>query len=230
MSNASLASLVSNLHLDKRKTLNVIVLSMAVLTVCFFICACVVSSNANAGFNVVLTAIIYVVYVALLAAIFNKKRSVDGGQDASMAIEPMVGGVLIGVTTMMCFLSLMTAIYWGEMSGCDSDTDDVTGYSCYSASGMAAVSWFASFLLIAQACMLAALVLWKEDLLFGDNGYDNFDASGDGTAYNSAAYAYDGATFGTGGMADGMSGGGGGGAFTGAGNGDLGGAPQQADL
>ena len=42
---------------------------------------------------------------------------VDGGQDASMAIEPMVGGVLIGVTTMMCFLSLMTAIYWGEMSG-----------------------------------------------------------------------------------------------------------------
>ena len=42
---------------------------------------------------------------------------VDGGQDASMAIEPMVGGILIGMTTMMCFLSLMTAIYWGEMSG-----------------------------------------------------------------------------------------------------------------
>lgn len=43
---------------------------------------------------------------------------VDGAADAAMAIDPMVGGLLIGVTTMMCFLSLMTAIYWGEMSGC----------------------------------------------------------------------------------------------------------------
>lgn len=47
------------------------------LTVAFFIFACVVSSNANAGFNVVLTAIIYVAYVGLLAAVFNKKRSVS---------------------------------------------------------------------------------------------------------------------------------------------------------
>lgn len=53
---------------------------------------------------------------------------------------------------------------------CESDTDDVSGYSCYSASGMAAVSWFASLLLIAQAGMLSALILWKDDLLFGDTG------------------------------------------------------------
>lgn len=43
----------------------------------FFIFACVVSSNANAGFNVILTAMIYVAYVGLLAAVFNKKRSVS---------------------------------------------------------------------------------------------------------------------------------------------------------
>lgn len=47
------------------------------MTLCFFICACIVSSNANAGFNVVLTAIIYVAYVGLLAATFNKKRTVS---------------------------------------------------------------------------------------------------------------------------------------------------------
>lgn len=49
------------------------------MTGCFFICACVVSSNANAGFNVILTAIAYVFYVTLLAAVFNKKRAVRGG-------------------------------------------------------------------------------------------------------------------------------------------------------
>ena len=38
-----------------------------------------VSGNANAGFNVVLTGIIYVVYVGMLGAVFNKKRSVSQG-------------------------------------------------------------------------------------------------------------------------------------------------------
>ncbi|CAM9790647.1 unnamed protein product, partial [Ascophyllum nodosum] len=192
---------------------------LKLFTLCFFICACVVSGNANAGFNVVLTGIIYVVYVGMLGAVFNKKRSVDGAADAAMAIEPMVGGLLIGMTTMMCFLSLMTAIYWGEMSGCEDTDDDVTGYSCISASGMAAVSWFASLLLVAQAAMLVVLILWKDDIFFVEGGYDNFDAQEDRAAYSSSAYAYDGATFGTGGMGDG-----------GLGGGDVGPAPQQADL
>lgn len=48
---------------------------------------------------------------------------------------------------------------------CETGTD-VTGYSCISSSGMAAVAWFASFLLISEACLLAALVLWKDDLFF----------------------------------------------------------------
>lgn len=48
--------------------------------------------------------------------------------------------------------------------------------------------------------------------------YDNFDAQEDRGAYNSSAYAYDGATFGTGGM-------GGGGMDE-----DGRGVPQEADL
>lgn len=44
---------------------------------CFFICACVVADNANAGFNVVLTAFLYIAYVALLGYVFNKKRAVS---------------------------------------------------------------------------------------------------------------------------------------------------------
>lgn len=58
--------------------------TLKVMTLSFFICACVISGNANAGFNVVLTAIIYVIYVGILAAVFNKKRSVRGdrGQES----------------------------------------------------------------------------------------------------------------------------------------------------
>lgn len=55
-------------------------------------------------------------------------------------------------------------------SRCEDDTDDVEGYSCYSAWGMAAVAWFASFLLIAEGLTLAALILWKEDIFFVDGG------------------------------------------------------------
>lgn len=54
--------------------------------------------------------------------------------------------------------------------------------------------------------------------------YDNFDAQEDRGAYSASAYAYDGATFGTGGMGGGLGGGMGGG-----GNGN-GAGPQQADL
>lgn len=56
------------------------------------------------------------------------------------------------------------------MSRCEDDTDDVDGYSCYSAWGMAAVAWFASFLLIAEGLTLAALISWKEDIFFVDGG------------------------------------------------------------
>lgn len=54
-------------------------------------------------------------------------------------------------------------------SRCEDDTDDVEGYSCYSAFTMAAVSWFASLLLVAECLTLAALILWKEDI-FVDAG------------------------------------------------------------
>lgn len=56
------------------------------------------------------------------------------------------------------------------MDRCEDDTDDVDGYSCYNSFGMAAVAWFASFLLISEAVTLAALILWKEDIFFVDGG------------------------------------------------------------
>lgn len=52
---------------------------------------------------------------------------------------------------------------------CESGTD-ITGYSCDYASGMVAVAWFASFLLIAEVALLAALVFWKDDLFFVEGG------------------------------------------------------------
>lgn len=59
--------------------------------------------------------------------------------------------------------------------------------------------------------------LFFDPFSIGRYRYDNFDAQEDRAAYSSSAYAYDGATFGTGGMAGG-------------GGGDIPPAPQQADL
>lgn len=75
-------------------------------------------------------------------------------------------------------------------------------------------------------CLRACLVLFRSfvqcvhaffSFLF--LSYDNFDAQEDRGAYSSSAYAYDGATFGTGGIGGG-----------GAGNAEARGAPQEADL
>lgn len=75
---------------------------LKVMTLCFFICACVISGNANAGFNVVLTAIIYVIYVGILAAVFNKKRSVRGGRGQG------VGGVGVGEDWRITILKVLS--------------------------------------------------------------------------------------------------------------------------
>ena len=72
----------------------------------FTICAFVVADTANAGFNVVLTAFMYIAFA--------------GGMYYTLQMQPsrssLTVGFLIGVSGMLTALSLMTAIYWGQVS------------------------------------------------------------------------------------------------------------------
>ena len=74
-------------------------------------------------------------------------------------------GFLIGSTTMIALLNLMTAIYWGQLSGCKGIGGTLAGYSCNNTDAYGAVSAFASLLFIVDVAFTAALVVWRDDFI-----------------------------------------------------------------
>ena len=49
---------------------------------------------------------------------------------------------------MMTLLSLMTAVYWGQLAGCQAVDYDVAQYSCDQKGGYKGIAAFASLLFI----------------------------------------------------------------------------------
>mmetsp|Transcript_10590 Transcript_10590/g.31985 ORF Transcript_10590/g.31985 Transcript_10590/m.31985 type:complete len:187 (+) Transcript_10590:242-802(+) len=89
------------------KLLNVNLALQALFSFALLICSFVVAATANAGFNAVLTAILSCTFVVGAYRVLNRSQS-------TLAV-----GFVIGVSTMMSFLMLMTAVFWGQLSGCE---------------------------------------------------------------------------------------------------------------
>lgn len=52
---------------------------------------------------------------------------------------------------MITFLSLMTAVFWGQLSGCSPGFYDIKRYSCTNRSAYGATCAFATLLFLLQA-------------------------------------------------------------------------------
>ena len=146
---------------DKRQVLQLSLVVQALVVFCFSITAFLVSSTANAGFNVVLNGFLNVGYVG-------------GSFYALKANAPIAIGFLIGVTLMMAVLDLMTAIYWGNLSHCSKIPHDevLDQYSCQNRSTYRAVCAFASILFILKIMFLGALLKWHQSLIDETGLYD----------------------------------------------------------
>ena len=124
-------------------------------------------------------------------------------------VQTAIGvGFLIGVSTMMALISLETAIYWGQLSGCSTKYGGrIDQYTCDNPSGMKAVVAFASLLFIVQTAFTGMVVQWKDDFIESEGvgheaagGYSditNGSPGFDGPPYDAnkrvstAAYSYD---------------------------------------
>lgn len=101
---------------------------------CYTICSFVVASTANMGFNAVLTALLYIAYVAGTYHVLHRSK-MPLAVRAGVQILRIVGlpvdrppqafsrppntshtqtqiGFVLGVSVMITFLSLMTAVFW----------------------------------------------------------------------------------------------------------------------
>ncbi|GAB5029846.1 Hypothetical protein NocV09_00104580 [Nannochloropsis oceanica] len=113
--------------LDHEKLITAGLLLQGVFVLCYTICSFVVASTANMGFNAVLTALLYIFYVAGTYHVLQRSKM------------PLAIGFVLGVSVMITFLSLMTAIFWGQLSNCSPGYYDVKRYSCTVAGAVATV-------------------------------------------------------------------------------------------
>lgn len=81
---------------------------------------------------------------------------------------------------MMTLLSLMTAVYWGQLANCQPVDKEVAQYSCDQVSGYSAVSAFASLLFITQCVFTTALIKYRTDLIDEVNLYDEISGASAG--------------------------------------------------
>ncbi len=72
----------------------------------------------------------------------------------------------------MAMLNLMTAIYWGQLSLCESVSSSISHYSCSGRVAYAAVSCFSVFLFLIQLAFTGGVALWRSELINDSAAYD----------------------------------------------------------
>ena len=78
---------------------------------------------------------------------------------------------------MMTVLSLMTAIYWGQLSKCKYFKSEYSKYSCSQPDAYGAVCAFAVFLFIIQLAISLGVTVWRGDLISESAAYDQVPSS-----------------------------------------------------
>mmetsp|Transcript_28901 Transcript_28901/g.92337 ORF Transcript_28901/g.92337 Transcript_28901/m.92337 type:complete len:201 (-) Transcript_28901:805-1407(-) len=193
---------------QRKAAVNLLFVVHWVLTFCFLISAFVVAGTANAGFNVVLTGLMYVAFGVASFLAINRYQS------------STLLGSLIGVSGTLTLLSLQTAIFWGQLSNCSRPPRGtiVEHYTCENTSAMQSVCAFAALLFLLQLVITLALFSWRDELAHGMLMYSQVNAGGYGDA--SMPPPESGPDYAPYGGSSGYGGGGGGGSY-------QGGVPQQ---
>ena len=161
----SLKSHIRNLTNGQRETLVRSAILQGILSFPFSICAFVAADTSNAGFNVVLTAFMY---IGLSAGMYYTLQM-------QPSRSPLTVGFLIGVCSIMTIVSLMTAVFWGQLANCESINYSIAQYSCSNPSAYSAISFFASIIFLLQGATTYGLVIWRDDIsnLDGDAPHYN---------------------------------------------------------
>jgi hypothetical protein len=73
---------------------------------------------------------------------------------------------------MITIISLMTAVFWGQLSNCEPVAEDIEQYSCSQRTAYGLISALAAALFVVQIIFLGALVIWKGEIVDEVGMYD----------------------------------------------------------
>ena len=123
-------------------------------SVVFFASSISVADTANAGFNIVVTACLLLLYPLVAYYIIGNYR------------RPLYIGGIIGAGIVLTVLILETSIYWGQLSLCEPvEGVEISHYSCDNRIGYRFVSLFGIIVFGLQFCFTGYMLYKQEDLL-----------------------------------------------------------------
>lgn len=127
----------------------------------FFVSSWYVSKTENAGFGVVITSCIYVGFSSVAVWVVNKKQ------------DPIFIGLVLGAGIILTAFSLLTAIFWGELSQCEVVSRKISKYSCREElkAAMKSVSIFATLMFLLQMSFTFKLFYWRTNILAESHQY-----------------------------------------------------------
>ncbi len=147
------------------------ILCQAVVIFCYLISSFVIATNYYGGGMAVLTGIVFAAFCGL--TYYGLRRN----------ISRTLFGVILGGTFILVFVSLESAIFWGQYGSCDeyvfeSDKSSralrsedaytrklTIGVECHRQSAMKSVCAFSVFMFLSYLFTLGVMMKFKDDIL-----------------------------------------------------------------
>jgi len=138
---------------DPQTLLDALLAVNFLLSAIFLLCAFLVSSTANAGLVAVMSGFIFLAYpIWAYVATHSYKTHV-------------AVGAALGSGTLCVFVSLMTIVFWGQLSVCEKISYTIRKYSCSNKIAYRAVCMLAILIFIAQLLFVLFLAHFRSVVL-----------------------------------------------------------------
>lgn len=149
-----LESLLSQSH---HQILKFTLLAQAGFSACYLISALFVASNSYAGFNAIALGLTQAAVIGLSYYGLYKE------------VTRTLYGIVLGSAVLLIFMSLQSAIFWGQYSSCHYEVFNVKegflGIQCENQAAMKSICAFSVFMFLTYIVLVGVLIRFKNDIL-----------------------------------------------------------------
>ena len=134
---------------NPKKAMNVNLVLQLFASVCFCLTSIFLRHFSNVGFQLIITALANLTFCMGAFYVINR-------QPDSMSVGACLGsGIVISI------LSLITAVYWGELSKCEEIDVSIRKYTCDNKAAMRVMCFFAVLLFIFQVSTCSSSAIFS---------------------------------------------------------------------
>ena len=138
---------------NPKKAMNLNLVLQLMFCFCFGLASIFLSGFSNIGFQLIVTGLANITYCFGAFYVINKQP------------DPISVGACLGSGVVISILSIVTCVYWGELSKCEIVSTNIRKYTCQNKSAMRFMSIISFMLFILQVNIVDTVVLIIFDYL-----------------------------------------------------------------